>query len=137
MNSTIEIHDSRVAEICESDGNVIVYFRPAYLHKSERRSAIDSGTGWVQEARLIFFEASVNGDFPNWPCDIMDGEIILGGERHRNLIPVPLEVAKLAELRLICDSVHTVTVLGRGVKLEVVGEPRFVEEFRTGSRRGT
>jgi hypothetical protein len=128
MNSTIEIHDSRVAEINECDGTVIVHFQPAYLHKSEGRPAFDSGTGWVQEARLIFSEASITGDFPEWPCDIMDGEIIVGDDRHDNLIPVPLEVAKRTELRLICDSVHTVRVVGRTVRLELVGEPRYVEE---------
>ena len=35
----------------------------------------------------------------------------------------------LIELRLICDSVHTVTVRSRGVRLDLVGEPRYVEEF--------
>jgi hypothetical protein len=129
MNTTIEIHDSTVAEISERDGTVMVHFLPAYLHKSEGRPTFDSGTGWIQEARLIFAEASISGDFPDWPCDIMGGEIIVGGERHDNLIPVPLEVAKLIELRLICDSIHTVTVTGQGVRLELVGEPRYVEDF--------
>lgn len=129
MNTTIEIHDSTVAEIGERDGRVVVHFVPAYLHKSEGRPAFDSGTGWVQEVRLIFSEASVSGDFPDWPCNIMGGEIILGGERHRNLIPVPLEVGTPTELRLVCDARHTVTVTGRGVRLELVGEPRYVEDF--------
>jgi hypothetical protein len=128
MNSIIEIHDSTVAEISNRDGTVLVHFLPAYLHKSEGRPAFDSGTGWVQEARLIFSEASVSGDFPDWPCDIMGGEIIVDGERHDNLIPVPLEVTKLTELRLVCDDIHTVTVRGRGVRLELVGDPRYVEE---------
>ena len=65
MNSIIEIHDSTVAEISERDGTVIVHFLAAYLHKSEGRPAFDSGTGWAQEARLIFSEASVSGDFPD------------------------------------------------------------------------
>ena len=128
MNSIIEIHDSRVAEISEHDGTVIVHFLPAYLHKSEGRPAFDIGTGWVQEARLIFSEAFVSGDFPEWPCDIMDGEIVVGDERHDNLIPVPLEVLKRTKLRLICDSIHTVTVAGRAVRLELIGEPRYVED---------
>jgi hypothetical protein len=130
MNTVIEIHDSRVAEITNRDGIVVVHFRPAYLHKSEGRAGIDSGTGWVQDARLIFVEATTSGDFPDWPCDIMDGEIILGDERHRNLIPVPLDVPTPTELGLICDSVQTVTVSGRGVRLELIGEPRYAEDFR-------
>lgn len=128
MNAAIEIHDSTVAEIGERDGAVVVHFKPAYIHKSKGRPAFDSGTGWVQEARLIFSEASLSGDLPDWPCDILDGEITLGSERHSNLIPVPLEVAKFTEQRLVCDDIHTVTVTGRGVRLELVGEPRYVEE---------
>jgi hypothetical protein len=130
VNTTIEIHDSRIAEISERDSTVIVHFLPAYLHKSKERPAFDAGTCWIQEARLIFFEASVIGDFPDWPCDIMDGEIIVDGERHANLIPVPLEVTKLTELRLTCNSIRKVTVVGQKVRLELVGEPRCVEEFR-------
>jgi hypothetical protein len=130
MNTAIEIHDSRVAEITNQEGTVILDFRPAYLHKSEGRAGFDSGTGWVQNARLIFAEATVSGDFPEWPCDIMDGEFILDGARHRNLIPVPFEVATLVELRLICDSVHMITVSGRNARLELIGEPQYAEDFR-------
>jgi hypothetical protein len=130
VNTIIEIHDSTVAEIRKSDSTVIVHFLPAYLHKSEGRPGSDPGTGWVQEVLLIFAEASVSGGFPDWPCDIMDGELVVNGERHTNSIPVPLKVTGLTELRLICDSVHTVTVRSRGVRLELVGEPRYVEEFK-------
>jgi hypothetical protein len=128
MNSIIEIHDSRVAGINGSDGTEIVHFSPAYLHKSEGRPAFDPGTGWVQEARLIFSEALVSGDFPDWPCDIMDGEIVVGNEQHDNLIPVPLDVSKRTELRLVFDSDHIVTIAGQAVRLELVGEPRYVED---------
>ena len=130
MNTEIEIHDSRVTEISNRNGTVIVHFQPAYLHKSEGRPGLDAGTGWVQEARLIFATAATRGDFPDWPCDVMDGELIVDGVRHPNLIPVPFQTANPIELRLICDSVHTITVTGRGARLELVGEPRYVEEFR-------
>jgi hypothetical protein len=130
MNTSIEIHDSKITEITNRDGTVMVHFQPAYLHKSEGRPAFDSGTGWVQEARLAFIEGVTSGDFPDWPCDIMDGELIVDGEQHRNLIPVPFEVTTRTELRLICDSVHTVTITGRGARLELIGEARYVEEFR-------
>jgi len=130
VNTTIEIHDSTVVEISKQDGTVVVHFLPAYLHKSEGRPAFDSGTGWGQEARLIFSEASVSGNFPDWPCDIMDGEIIVDGKRHDNLIPVPLDVAKFTELRLVCDSIHIVKVTGCGVRLDLIGEPKYIEEVK-------
>jgi hypothetical protein len=124
VNTIIEIHDSTVAEIIKQNGAVIVHFRSAYLHQSEGRPAFGTGTGWVQEARLIFSQASISGDFPDWPCDLMGGEIVVDGGRHNNLIPPPLEVAKPTELHLICDSIHVVTITSRGVKLELFGEPK-------------
>jgi hypothetical protein len=130
VNTAIEIHDSTIAEVIELNGTVFVHFQRAYLHKSEGQPAFDAGTGWVQEARLFFSEASVSGDFPDWPCDVTGGEIVVDGERHNNLIPVPLETSKPTEMRLVCNSIHTVTIPSCGVRLELVGEPKFVEEFR-------
>ncbi len=129
MNSLIELHDSRVADIGRTDGTVIVHFLPAYLHKSEGRPGVDPGSGWVQEARLIFADATAKGNIPDLPCDVMDGELVVGAERHSNKIPVPLLVASHSELRLIFDSSHTVPVTGSSVRLELLGEPKYVEEF--------
>jgi hypothetical protein len=130
VNTIIEFHDSRVADIGKRDVAVIVYFLPAYLHISEGRPAFDPGTGWFQEARLIFADASVSNGFPVFPCVVMDGELVVDGERYENWFPVPLEVTKPTELRLTFDSIHTVTVIGRAVRLELLGDPKYVEEFK-------
>ncbi len=60
----------------------------------------------------------------------MEGEIVLGGEVHNNLIPVPLEMSTPTELRLNCESVHLITISSAGVHLELIGEPRYVQDFR-------
>ena len=43
---------------------------------------------------------------------------------------MPLEVTEPTELSLKFDSKHTVTVKGRSVRLELVGEPKYVEEAK-------
>lgn len=130
MNALIELHDSTVSEIAELDDAVIVHFLPAYLHKSGGRPGFDAGTGWLQDARLIFSDATVSGCAPDLPSDVMNGELIVGAERHANEIPAPLSATALTELRLDFDALHTVTVAGHGVRLELLGEPRYVEEFK-------
>lgn len=129
MNTEIEIHDSRVSKIAIQGNTVVVHFQWAYLHKSNGRPGVDAGTGWVQEARLTLAEAVVRGDYPTWPCDLMDGELIAGDERYPNHIPVPFETSVSTELHLVCDSIHTITIAGTGAKLELIGVPRYVEEF--------
>ena len=106
-----------------------VQFVRVYLHKSEGRPGVDPGTGWTQEARLVFAGASVTGEAPDLPCEVVEGEMVVGAERHDNSIPVPLEVTAHVELRLVFDETHTVTVAGRSVRLELLGEPGYVEEF--------
>lgn len=132
MNTIIELHDSTIAEIVRCDSTVIVHFVPAYLHKSAGRPGRDSGSGWVQEARLIFADASLSGSVPDLPCDILDGEFIISDERHDNEIPVPLlEIADSAQLHLIFGEKQEVTVKGRSVRLELIGEPKYVEQFES------
>jgi len=129
VNTIIEFHDSKFTEISKRDSTVIVHFLPVGLHKSEGRLGIDSGTYWLQEAQLIFSDASVSGDFPDQPYDVMDGELVIGDKRYGHDIPVPLDVSGPAELRLKLDNIHTVTVTGRGVRLELLGEARYLQDF--------
>jgi len=59
----------------------------------------------------------------------MDGEIILSGKIHNNEIPMPLEAIGFIELRLKLDSAHTITIKGKSVRLKLLGEPKYIEEF--------
>ncbi len=121
MNTTIEIHDSNVAEIVIREGTIVVNFRPAYLHKSEGRPGFDSGSG----RPVDFKDATSSGKIPILPLDVMDGSLVVGGELHDNLIPVPLMVSVPTELRLTSDSIHNLTVAGLVARLELLGEPRL------------
>jgi hypothetical protein len=130
VNTIIELHDSKIGEIAKQGDTVVVHFLKAYLHKSEGRPGFDCGTGWTQSAKLIFASASASGNFPDLPCDVMGGDLVVGGQLHANMIPVPLDVAAPVKLRLVFDSIHTVLIIGQGVRLEFLGEPKYVEEVR-------
>jgi len=125
----MELHDSTIAEIEKRGGAIIVHLRPAYLHRSKGRPGFDSGEVFVQEARLFFDGASVNEDTPKLPCEIIDGSLVVGEQRHENLIPVPLESAGSTKLHLVLSARHTITVTAVGILLELCGEPRYVEKF--------
>jgi hypothetical protein len=133
VNTIIELHDSQLVGIASQGGTVTVHFQPAGLHKSEGRPGFDPGTYWLQEARLIFADASVSGDFPDLPYNVMDGTLVTGSEHYWDTIPVPFEVTHRVELRLKLDNIHRVTVVGRGARLEFVGEPRYLQDFPWGT----
>jgi hypothetical protein len=135
VNTEIELHDSTAARLVVREGTVMLDLLPAYLHKSTGRPGIDSGTGWVQDVRLKLENAVVKGKLPDLPCDILDGELLVGTERHDNAIPVPLAVTTPVELRMVFDSIHSVTITAGSIRVELLDAPEYVEDFKARTPR--
>ena len=129
MNMSIEMHDSTVSRFTPDGESIIMNLTPAYLHKSYGQPGIDPGTGWTQDARLVVGGASLVGKLPELPCDIMDGELTIGGAVHRNTIPVPLLIDDAVNLHVVFYPECDVSITGTSIRLELLGEPTYVEEF--------
>jgi hypothetical protein len=74
----------------------------------------------------------VEGAFPEFPVDLSDGQTRIGQDIFDNEIPVPLRHQGEFELRLhaMWQGQALVSFTGTGAELELLGEPKFVEEFR-------
>jgi hypothetical protein len=140
MNSAIELHDSDVEAIerRDSDGSVVVSFHPAYLHKSEGRPGSDSGSGWVQPAHFVIRNGNIQGALPDFEEDsyLSSGRVELGSEIHRNVVPLPLDYDGVVRVHLLFILGEEVNISGDGLKVLLLGEPRYVEEYRGGSGPG-
>ena len=128
-NQAIEIHDSELASIEASDGNIILKLSPAYIHMSDRRPAIDAGTGWLQDAVIRVRGTAVAGSMSELPCDLWDGYLKLNGELSDNLIPIPLAATGDIELHLTSKAGESVNVRGDSITLELLGEPKYIDDF--------
>jgi len=134
MNQMIELHDSKIAVIWFDHGAAIMIFSHAYIHRSEGEPGIDSGTGWSQRAELVIDEAT-QIDLPRaWPCKIYDGLLELNGVVHENEIPIPLVSGGSVRLKLDLadddDNFMSVEFVGSDAHLTLLGEARYVEDFR-------
>jgi hypothetical protein len=61
---------------------------------------------------------------------LLDGYIRIGESVLKNEIPIPLNHVGIVELRLETWNDEVVLISGGSVRLELVGEPKYVEEFR-------
>ena len=131
-NRAIEIHDSVLAGVSFSQGEAQLHFSSVYIHQSEGVPGRDAGSGWVQEAILRIRDARVEGAFSEFPVDLSDGQIQMENKLLDNEIPVPLRHKGAFELRLqaMWQEQGVVSFAGSGAELELLGEPRYVEEFR-------
>ena len=80
MRSGLELHDSRVSHIEWVDGDAVIHFSHAYIHKSKGSPGKDTGTGWSQEAQLIMQGASSLAPSPPLPNTISEGYLEVGGQ---------------------------------------------------------
>jgi len=131
-NHAIEIHDSVLAAVSFSQGEVKLHFSSVYIHQSDGVPLRDAGSGWVQEAVLRIHDASIEGAFSEFPVDLADGQTRMGPNILENEIRVPLHHKGAFELRLqaMWQETGIVTFTGTGAELELLGEPEYVEEFR-------
>lgn len=129
-NRSAEIHDSKLDAISVRGREAVLHFSEVYIHESTGRPGIDAGTGWVQEALLSISDAVVKRSFSNFPADLLDGHITLGESILENEIPIPLSHKGTVEPRLESSNDEVVLIRGGGAQLELVGEPKYIEEFR-------
>jgi hypothetical protein len=136
FNRVIEIHDSELDRIVIEDGTAVLHFPSVYIHQSTGTPAVDAGTGWVQRAILKIGDARIEGALSEELREssgydahqLSGGSIRLDENFSDNLIPIPLDAAADVELSLESWG-STVTVKGRSILLQLIGEPEYVEEF--------
>jgi hypothetical protein len=125
----IEIHDSELTSFKVSDDHIILELSPAYIHMSDGRPGIDVGTGWIQNAVIRVRGEGILGSISELPCDLWNGYLKVDGELYDNLIPIPLDSAGNIELQFTSISGESLQVRGDHITLELLGEPRYIEDF--------
>ncbi len=123
----MEFHDSTFDGVERDGNNLALRFSAAYIHQSEGKPGVDAGSGWVQELRFHVSDASQTGVIVDLPCDLWGGSVSLDDKRLENVIPLPLDYRGRVEIRL--EQTTGLTITGTGLRVEVCGKPKYVEEF--------
>ena len=131
-NRAIEIHDSVLAGVSFSQGEAQLNFSSVYIHQSEGIPGRDAGSEWVQKAILRIHDARIKGAFSEFPVDLSGGQIQMEDKVLDNVIPLPLRHKGALELQFqaMWQGQVIVTFSGSGAELELLGEPKYVQEFR-------
>jgi hypothetical protein len=85
-NIAIEIHDSGLTGI-RAEGSDVVLDLDAYIHVSDGKPGVDSGTGWMRPVRITVRDAVVQRDFDGEVMWITDGVVRIDEHVFDNMIP--------------------------------------------------
>ena len=128
-NAAIELHDSKLERI-ERRGDDLVVILGAYVHRPSGRPGIDAGSGWKQEAHLVVRRGRAADNTSGLPVRLADGHIQVSGETLDNMIPVPFELSGPSHLQLHTAEGHTLVIDGEGVTASLIGDPKYIEEYK-------
>jgi hypothetical protein len=128
LPSWIEFHDSTLTRIDRTDQQCQLVL-DAYVHRWEARGDGWTGTGLMQVVHIIVGNSfGPLASTPVLPAVISDGRMRAGDVTY-DLVPLPLVASSEVDLSLQLDTVGTVAITGHGVRVEAVGEGRYVEDL--------
>ena len=128
MSSGLELAESRVSYVVQEYGIAVVHFSFAYIYKSKGKPGRDPGSGWSQEAELVFQDAELSDPLPPLPNTIADGYLEVGGIKHE-IIPLPFKRKVRAILKLVFIDDSQIVVTGDKPIIELLGKPIYLEDF--------
>jgi hypothetical protein len=120
-------HDSEVSLVEGTEGTLRLIFSDAYVYRSEGRPGIDSGSGNMQPAELIFSGAQWQGLSPDCSGYIYDGLLTVGNE-SLSLIPLPFTATGNISAKFNFMSA-VLSLSATSVVCATFGESRFVENY--------
>jgi len=127
MNREIELHDTRVERIEQTDGNIILWLL-AYMHESAGRPGWDRGTGWNLPARLVIENGEFDHPFSSPYLWVTGGHIAVGDRIVEDTIPLPFDEHGKIHL-LLSGAEGQLAIRGNRAYLEETGPAVYVEDF--------
>ena len=116
---SIELHDSRLAEVRHDALATTIRLSPAYVHRD--------GKGWSQQAELVIAGGIDNALDLALPVQISDGSLKTARGHYHNLLTLPLDDDGPVVLELELVSGGSVHFTGKSVKIGLVGQAEFIE----------
>lgn len=122
MNTGVELHDSRVADVTCAGEELRVIFRPAYVHRSDGIPGTDSGWGFLQPVEFRFRNATFT-EVGDCRGDVSDGAVSADDAEYPNLVPMPLTVNGVITASFSFTSGGILTVSAGGFACDAIGDP--------------
>jgi hypothetical protein len=129
IKSALEFHDSEVVAVQMEENELHVVLEPAYIHRSAGRPGIDSGSGFLQSAEIVFTDAKFSEK--EGPCSgpIEEGIVTVAGKRYNDMLPLPFTAVGAVSAEFTFESGSVLSINGAGINCFSKGQARFVEEY--------
>ena len=129
LKAAIEFHGSDVVELQVADATLQMIFEPAYVHRSEGRPGVDSGSGFLQPAEIVFTGAQVSEK--DGPCTgaIAEGLISVSGKKYDSVFPLPFNATGKVAAEFTFESGAVLSITASAVSCASTGPAQLVDGY--------
>lgn len=125
----VDLHDSRLASVTESDGAVRLRLEPAYVIASGDEPGRNGGSGWSAEVEIALRGASMKSAPTMVPSWISDGFVGVAGCARMFLVSLPSSLDGDLTVYFITDNAEELLVRATRMEVTLHGEPVFAEKI--------
>ena len=118
-----------MVELRKSDATLHMIFEPAYVHRSTGRPGVDSGSGFLQPAEIVFTGAQFTEK--DGPCtgSISEGLISVSGKQFNSVFPLPFNATGKVSAEFTFESGAVLSITGTGVSCASTGPAQLVDGY--------
>jgi len=129
LKSAIEFHGSDVVELRQSGTTLQIIFEPAYVHRSEGRPGVDSGSGFLQPAEMVFAGAKFTEK--DGPCTgaIAEALVTVAGKKFDSVFPLPHSATGNVSAEFNFESGAVLSITATGVTCASTGPAVLVDGY--------
>jgi len=128
-SKAIELHDSTVSAIKQSDHFLEIIFQHICVHESSEIPGINSGISWVQKGRILLISPIINSNLPEFPAEVDSGNLKIDEKYFNNTLPFPLNSQGNVSLELFLSSKDNISFFAKKIKIFLEGNPLEIEVF--------
>lgn len=128
-NREVDLHDSRLASVTESEGAILIRLEPAYVIASGDEPGRNGGSGWSADVEITLRGASLKNAPTMVPSWISDGFVGLAGCARMFLVSLPSSLDGDLTVYFITDNAEELLVKATRMEVVLHGEPAFAEKI--------
>jgi hypothetical protein len=113
----------------DADDCITLHFSKVFLVQ-EMEGAIEDSL-WTQAVSLTIRDIEIDGELPDCPCEISDGDLTNNIYTYRNHAPLPIDWRGDLSCKLsVAGKEASVTISGSSMRLEQIDHPRYIKHIK-------
>ncbi|NNG12995.1 MAG: hypothetical protein HKM88_07065 [Halobacteria archaeon] len=126
---SLQLPGARLEKIETGKNEITLYLSGVNIVRAMEGAYED--TLWVQDCKLIIRDIEIEGELPDFPCEIKGGDLVNNIFTYRDHAPLPIDWRGSVGCNFtVADSGAVFSIEGESLQLERIDNPRYIRHIK-------